>query len=407
MQQFLKDKRVLAEFINNHRQWFILATVCSISFLAGLDFTSVNLALVNIGHYFHAPLQQIAWVNNTYLLANALFIMLGGYLSDRYGRKRLFIIGSIGFLFSSLFAASSYSLLQLNIARFLQGLSAAVIIPAAIGNLIAVFPNHKKGFAMGCFSGAAGLSMALGPTLGGMLIEHYSWQAIFYLNVPICLLGTIVASIVFVESKSTSVQPFFDKSFLQNKHFLGAAANRLIINYIFYAMMFVLGLYLQNVLKLSPVSAGLTFLFITVTYGVMCPLGGTLTARFNHRHYLIAGLSLFAVSMLILAVTKNLSSIKFAIPLVMFGMAMSVLWPTTSISALLSIPKSKTSLATGIMYMLSYIGGAIGVFVSTWMLGHTYSYSSLFFSYAALCILAIAIVSRTISPRPGGQEQWT
>ena len=164
-------------------RWVLLATVLG-SGLAMLDATVVNIALPTIGRDFDTGLSSLQWVVNAYTLTLAGFLLLGGALGDRYGRRKVFLIGVVWFAAASLLCAIAPNVEALILARALQGVGAALLTPGSLAILEASFAPDDRAAAIGAWSGLGGVMTAVGPFLGGWLVQSASWRWIFVINLP-------------------------------------------------------------------------------------------------------------------------------------------------------------------------------------------------------------------------------
>ncbi|MGK2954213.1 MAG: DHA2 family efflux MFS transporter permease subunit, partial [Solirubrobacterales bacterium] len=171
------------------RRWKALWVICAAIFLSAVDMTIVNVALPNIADDLNASVNELQWVVEGFLLALASLLLVGGGLADRFGRKRVFLIGFTGFAVSSLLAAASESPTQLIGARVLMGVSVALILPPALSLMSAIFPSKELPRAIAIWAGTAGLGLAAGPVLGGILSDIADWRWVFLVNVPVTLLA--------------------------------------------------------------------------------------------------------------------------------------------------------------------------------------------------------------------------
>ena len=174
-------------------RWVIAATVLG-SGIVGIDATVVNVALPTIGRSFHAPLATLQWTVTAYVLTLSAFLLIGGALGDLYGRRRVFMIGVVWFALASLLCGVAPSSGVLVAARALQGLGAALLMPESLAILQSAFHPDDRGKAIGAWSGLGGIALAIGPFVGGWLIQVASWRLIFLINLPLVVVVLWIAS---------------------------------------------------------------------------------------------------------------------------------------------------------------------------------------------------------------------
>jgi EmrB/QacA subfamily drug resistance transporter len=180
----------------------VLLTMCFALAMAMLDNTVVNVAIPTIQRQLGAGVSEIQWIVDGYVLAFASLLLTGGILGDRYGRKRLFLTGLATFTLASFLCGISASSGQLIAFRAIQGIGAAMLMPGTLSILTVTFPPHERARAIGLWAGVSGLALALGPTVGGYMVEHIGWESVFFLNVPIGILAFLVALRTVRESRS-------------------------------------------------------------------------------------------------------------------------------------------------------------------------------------------------------------
>ncbi|HET7451847.1 MAG TPA: MFS transporter, partial [Thermoanaerobaculia bacterium] len=163
----------------------VLAATILGSTMAFLDGTVVNVALPVVERKLHAPFGRVQWVIEAYLLFLSALILVGGALGDRFGRRRVFMAGTALFALASAGCGAAPSIGVLVAARAVQGIGAALLVPESLALITAAFPEESRGAAIGTWSGATALTTALGPLLGGVLVQHVSWRSVFFLNLPI------------------------------------------------------------------------------------------------------------------------------------------------------------------------------------------------------------------------------
>ncbi len=181
------ESHTLVRFGDARGKWVLAATILG-SGMALLDGTVVNVALPRIGIEFNASLSQLQWVVNGYLLTLSAFILLGGSLGDRYGRKRVFIVGVTWFTIASVLCGVAPSITLLIAARILQGIGAALLTPGSLAIIQASFEPNDRGRAIGAWSALGSIAAAIGPLVGGWLVQAASWRFVFFINVPLGLL---------------------------------------------------------------------------------------------------------------------------------------------------------------------------------------------------------------------------
>jgi EmrB/QacA subfamily drug resistance transporter len=187
----------------NHREKLIvLLTMCFALGMVMLDNTVVNVALPTLSLKLHATISDLQWIVDGYVLALASLLLTGGILGDRYGRKRMFLMGLALFTASSLACGLAQSSSQLIASRAIQGIGAALLMPGTLSILTVTFPPHERAKAIGLWAGVSGIALALGPTLGGYMVEHLGWQSVFFLNVPVGIVAFLVGSRTVRESRS-------------------------------------------------------------------------------------------------------------------------------------------------------------------------------------------------------------
>src|SRR2546429_7120794 len=181
------------------RRWTLAATILGSS-MAFIDGTVVNVALPALQSNLNATVTDVQWVVEAYTLLLAALLLLGGSLGDRYGRKKIYAIGIVVFALASVWCGLAPNIQQLILARAVQAVGGALLVPGSLAIISATFSEKDRGEAIGTWSGATPITTALGPLLGGWLIQHVSWRAVFFLNVPLALV-VIVLIVMFVPER--------------------------------------------------------------------------------------------------------------------------------------------------------------------------------------------------------------
>src|SRR6266511_2543582 len=180
----------------DRRKWLVLVAMVFGLFMPMLDNLVVNVALPTIQHKLGAGVSGLQWIIDAYTLTFASFMLTGGALGDLYGRKRFFMAGMMIFTVGSLLCGLSASTSELIAFRALQGLGAAMLLPGSLSIITATFSGKERGAAIGIWAAFSGLAIAIGPILGGFLVEHVSWQSIFFINVPVGLIGLTMTALL-------------------------------------------------------------------------------------------------------------------------------------------------------------------------------------------------------------------
>jgi EmrB/QacA subfamily drug resistance transporter len=388
-----------------------------------LDNTVVNVALPSIQRDLDASISGLEWTINGYTLSFAVLLATGGRLGDIFGRRRMFLFGVVIFALSSATAGLAPDATALVLSRVVQGVGAALMMPATLSIITDAFPAHERGKAMGMWAGVSALALAVGPVLGGFLTEHVSWRAIFYLNIPVAigaiaaalfavresrdttagrevdyagvvvltgtltalvlalvegnawgwgspeivalLAGALVGALAFVAIELRVRVPMVEFRFFSDRNFLGAVVVALIVSFAMLGVFFFLALYLQNILHYSPLEAGVRFLPSTLMIVTVAPVAGRLSDRFGPRWLIAGGLIIVAASLFSfsgLAVDSSYLDLLPGFMLLGIGIAMTMS-PMTS-AAMNAVPVEKAGIASGVLSMFRMVGGSLGVAVT-------------------------------------------
>jgi EmrB/QacA subfamily drug resistance transporter len=408
---------------DENRKWWTLGAMCFALFMIMLDNTVVNVALPSIQRDLGASLSGLEWTINGYTLSFAVLLATGGRLGDIFGRRRMFLFGVVVFALSSATAGFAQNTTDLVASRVVQGVGAALMMPATLSIVTDAFPAHERGKAMGTWAGVSALALAVGPVLGGFLTEHVSWRAIFYLNLPVAI-GAVAAALFAVrESRDTTVgrevdyagvalltgaltalilalvegnswgwgsteivallagaglglaafvaielrvrAPMVEFRFFSDRNFLGAVVVALIVSFAMLGVFFFLALYMQNILGYSPLEAGVRFLPSTLMIVTVAPVAGRMADRFGPRWLIAAGLTVVAASLFSfsdIAVDSSYLDLLPGFMLLGIGIAMTMS-PMTS-AAMNAVAVEKAGIASGVLSMFRMVGGSLGVAVT-------------------------------------------
>ncbi len=408
---------------DENRKWWTLGAMCFALFMIMLDNTVVNVALPSIQRDLGASISGLEWTINGYTLSFAVLLATGGRLGDIFGRRRIFLFGVVIFAASSATAGLAQSSTDLVASRVVQGIGAALMMPGTLSIITDAFPAHERGKAMGTWAGVSALALAVGPVLGGFLTEHVSWRAIFYLNIPVAigavmatifavresrdttvgrevdyvgvialtgaltalvlalvegndwgwgspqviglLAGAVLASLAFVAIELRVRAPMVEFRFFTERNFLGAVVVALIITFAMMGVFFFLALYMQDILRYSPLEAGVRFLPSTLMIVGVAPVAGRLADRFGPRWLIVAGLLLLTASLYTftrIAVDSTYLDLLPGFMLLGIGIALTMS-PMTS-AAMNAVAVEKAGIASGVLSMFRMVGGSLGVAVS-------------------------------------------
>ena len=403
-------------------------------FMVTLDNLVVTTALPTIKADLGASMEALEWTVNAYTLSFAVFLLTGAALGDRWGRRRIFAAGLATFTLASLAAALAPSTEALVAARALQGLGAAVVAPLSLTLLADAFPEDRRGLALGVWAGVNGLGVAIGPLVGGAVVEGLSWQWIFGINVPLGLVlvplalnrlaesfgpdktldlpgaglasaglfglvhglvrgqslgwgdGLIVGSlaagvallVAFVLYERRTPEPMLPMRFFRSRAFAATNAAGLAMFFGMFGSIFLLSQFLQFAQGNTALEAGLKILTWTGAVMVVAPFAGVLSARFGGRPFIVAGLTLQAGALAWLAVLAAPTTAypEFIAPFVMAGAGMALVFAPASGTILGAVAPRFAGKASGASNAIRELGGVLGVAVLASVFAHNGGYTS-------------------------------
>ena len=398
---------------------FVVTSIAA--FMVSLDNLVVTMALPSIRQDLHAGLSGLEWTVNAYTLTFAVFLLTAAVLGDRFGRRRVFGIGLAVFTLASAGAALAPNIETLIAARALQGLGAATVLPLSMTILSAAVPAARRGAALGVWGAVSGLGVAVGPLVGGAVVDGAAWQWIFWLNVPVGLLvlpaawrrlaesrgaarrldvpGVILASAglfgvvfgvvranahgwtslgvlasvigglallaAFVAWERRTAQPMLPLEFFANRTFAAVNAASLLFSFGMFGAVFLLAQFLQTVQGYSPFEAGLRTLPWTGMPLLLAPIVGPLADRIGGRPLIATGLVLQAVGLgwLALVTTTTVSYVALVPGFVLAGIGMSLFFVPVGTVVLGAVRPIEQGMASGANNSIREIGGVFGVAV--------------------------------------------
>ncbi|HEY5317497.1 MAG TPA: MFS transporter [Solirubrobacteraceae bacterium] len=403
------------------RKWWTLIVVCTATFMLLLDITIVNVALPSMAKELGASFSDIQWVVDAYALTLASLLLTAGALADLIGRRLVFAVGLALFTLTSLLCAVSPSATFLILARGGQGVGGAIMFATSLSLLAQEFQGRERGTAFAAWGATIGAAAAIGPLVGGVLVQAFGWASIFYLNVPIgiaaialtmtkvaesrnpagtaidwvgtvtftaalfmiifaviegdtkgwgsteivaLLLGGGAELVVFFLAQLTGDHAMLDLSLFRKPAFAGGAIVAFAVSCAMFAMFLYLTLYLQTILDLSPLETGLRFLPITALSFIVAAGSGNLSARVPIRVLLGVGLVLVGAGLLLM---RGLSAGSHWTALlagfVVGGAGVGLINPALASTAVGVVPPQRSGMASGINTTFRQLGIATGIAV--------------------------------------------
>jgi EmrB/QacA subfamily drug resistance transporter len=412
--------------------WTFIVTTVAL-FMVVLDNLVVSTALPVIRVDLGASLEQLEWTVNAYTLTFAVFLLTGAALGDRFGRKRLIMIGLGIFTAASAAAALAPSAEWLIAARAVQGIGGAIVTPLTLTILSAAVPAERRGAALGVWSGVAGLAVASGPLVGGAVVQGISWQWIFWINVPIGLVllplatrlqetygpdkaldlpglalasggllgivwglvngnadGWTSASIVtalvlgavllaaFVAWELRTPNPMLPMRFFRNRAFAAANAASLFMYFGMFGSIFLLTQFFQTAQGFSPLDSGLRVLPWTAMPLLVAPAAGALSDRIGGRPFIVVGLALQAIGLAWIAAASGatVGYWSFIGPFILSGVGMGMFFAPVANIVLSAVRRDEEGKASGANNAIREVGGVLGVAVLASVFAHYGGYES-------------------------------
>ncbi|MCT7657554.1 DHA2 family efflux MFS transporter permease subunit [Mycobacterium deserti] len=406
--------------LSARRKAIILVSCCLSLLIVSMDATIVNVAIPNIRGDLHASPSQMQWVIDIYTLVLASLLLLAGATADRFGRRRVFQLGLTVFALGSLLCSLAPNIETLIAARFLQAVGGSMMNPVAMSIITQVFTGRvERARAIGVWGGVVGLSMALGPIVGGALIEFVDWRAVFWINLPICALAIALTAIFVPESKSATMRdvdpvgqglgmaflfgivfvliegpgigwgdvrtigvlaaavaafiafvfyesrrhdPFIDLRFFRSIPFASATMIAVCAFAAWGAFLFMMSLYLQDERGFSALHTGLIYLPVALGALIFSPLSGRMVGRFGSRPSLLtAGVLITAASLMLTRLTATTPVWQLLVVFAVFGVGFSVVNAPVTTAAVSGMPTDRAGAASAIASTSRQVGVSLGV----------------------------------------------
>jgi EmrB/QacA subfamily drug resistance transporter len=416
------------------RTGWTLALISAALFMVTLDNLVVTTALPSIRHELGGGIDSLEWTVNAYTLSFAVLLLTGAALGDRFGRRRMFSVGLAIFTVGSAAAALAPSIGALITARALQGAGGAMVTPLTLTLLSEAFPAGRRGVALGIWSGISGLGVALGPVIGGAVVDGFSWHWIFWLNVPIglvvaplawarltesfgpagrvdvpglllasgglfaivyglvranslgwtstavlgCLAGGAILLAAFGAWESRAAAPMLPLRFFRSRAFSATNAVSLAMYFGMFGSIFLLAQYFQVVQHYTPLQAGLRTLPWTAMPIVVAPVAGILSDRVGSRPLMVGGLALQAagIAWLVAVLAPNTPYTAVIGPFVLAGAGMAMVFAPAANAVLSAVRPGEAGQASGATNAIRELGGVLGIAVLASVFTATGGYAS-------------------------------
>ncbi|MHB8068111.1 MAG: MFS transporter [Desulfobaccales bacterium] len=406
-------------------KWTVMGMVDIGAFMATLDVSIVNISLPKISLYFNVPLSGLVeWVIIAYLIVIVSLLLILGRLSDMLGQKLLWVSGLAIFTLSSALCGAAPTLLSLVIFRALQGIGGAMLMAIGPAMITRAFPATERGRALGLLGVVVAAGTSAGPTVGGIITQVFSWRWIFYINVPIGIIGVIVtlrlltermrpsrggpqfdlwgavllaagscslmlglsfgqewgwhsfrimglfaASLAllgaFIINERFAAQPVVDFSLFRNRLFSASIATSFLCFLALFAVMFLMPFYLEELLALSPHEAGLLMTAVPLTLSVVAPISGWLSDRFGSQVLSSLGMAVSCVGLWFLSqLTARASYFDIVWPLVITGFGQGLFQAPNNNAIMSSVPPPRLGTASSFLATVRVLGQAISVALS-------------------------------------------
>jgi MFS transporter, DHA2 family, multidrug resistance protein len=411
-----------------------LAVLCLCALTTAVDMTITNVALPFIGHDLDAPTNELQWVVDAYNIVLAGLLVLGGGLADRYGRRRVFLIGYTVFGVACACAAFSGTAELLIASRVLMGIGAAGVIAPALAIIASMYPPEQRAGAISAFVVFGAIGLAVGPIAGGLLLDHFWWGSVFLVNVPVVAVAVVVGARTIPESRAPVPEgvrpsldvigavlsvvglgallfgviegpargwtapgvlaglvggavvialfvwrelhvrsPLFDVRILRRPVVLTGSITLFIAYVLFTGFLFVVPQYLQDVASESIVAVGLLLVPFAVVFGLCSTRAPAVLARFGARSTIAAGLVVSAIAAVLLAVAVGGAIVFTVAATAVLGAGLSMLIAPPSTVVMNDVPESKAGDGSSLNMVSRFVGAAVGVAIVGSVLASVYA----------------------------------
>lgn len=390
-------------------------------FLGVLDSTIVNIALPDMAIYLGKSINDVSWVTTAYLLSFSVFLIIGSKIADQFGRKKILIVGLFIFGLSSLLCGVVKSFIFLIIMRFFQGIGAAIITPVVLPLGLEIFGKEKRGFVIAVSGGITALAAAVGPPIGGIILQYLNWKYIFYVNVPMSIIAIVFAATSLNESYDTTIskkvdilgaillmisilclvlpllkgndygwqsktivslfcicilsiiaflfvevktkEPMLPLNLFKESTFTASCILYMSAGFATASPLLLLNFYLEEIFNYSPLKSGLILMTLSLASVVGIPIGSILVKKIGARFVNFSGILIVGVGTMLLSqinVNTSVASMRITLVIMGIGFGFSVQSIASSIKYL---PVEKSGMASGIINAARQIGMCLGIAV--------------------------------------------
>ncbi|MCL4542958.1 MAG: MFS transporter, partial [Deltaproteobacteria bacterium] len=406
-------------------KWFILSTVLVGATMSALDVSIVNVAMPTMEHSFVVPMSVIEWVAMAYMLTLTIFLPLFGRLADMFGRTKMYSIGFIVFTVGSALCGIAPSADFIIFSRVLQAIGAGLLQANSVAIITQAFPSNELGKAIGLQGSVQAIAMSIGPFVGGMLIALVSWRLIFYVNVPIGIIGILMAFLILPPSKANMKKerekidylgislfaaglaflvlavnegsklgwtspvilayffiaalflplfiytelkvehPMIDLKLFKKWGFSAGNTTGMLSYYVLFAVLFLMPFYLEDLLHYNAVVTGSILTPIPLSMAIIAPFAGAISDKVGSRMMTTLGMFICAVATLLLSFLGSSANISLLIvEFIILGIGMGIFTPPNNSAIMLSAPPERLGVAGGILNMMRALGLIFGVDIS-------------------------------------------
>ncbi len=412
-------------------KWIVLLTVIIGTFLGRLDQTIVNLALPKIIGDFHITVSTSTWIATAYIVANAIFVPIWGKLGDTTGRKRVYLAGFGIFIVGSVLAALSWNFGSLIVFRVIQAIASSADYPTAMAILVFTFPgNRERAQALGVWSASFAAASVFGPLIGGPLIDAFGWRSVFWVNLPVgiigmvmawsfihesrserkavkfdwwgaailgttlttlslvldqgqgwgwlswqslsCYVATVISLLIFIVIEYDHPEPLVDLKFFKNSLLVSVLINNFIIFMALMGGIFLVPIFAQTFLGYTATQAGYLFIPMAFVFIIAAPIGGAFTGRVQMRWVImvstfIGGVGIFLLSFIDPRTTA--SGIIWPLMIMAFGLGLGMAQRTNAVA--IAVPANEIGVASSILTLVRNISGAVGISIFATILSNS------------------------------------